>query len=293
MHSIPHRSQPSQSGFTLIELSIVLVIIGLIVGGVLVGQDLIKAAEVRATVGQYEKYNSAVNTFRTKYNGLPGDLSVIQASAFGLCASAGCMAGTAGLGDGNGLIADSSGTAKQIGEPLAFWQELSVASLVDGSFGAALTSGGAPAAALTGSNVTGYIPGAKLGRGNIWAVGSTAGRNFFLLTGATAITTGGAATYAAALTPIESYNIDVKIDDGAPNTGIVQARGTATDETLFLEKNGGPDTGQVSKGNQQGSEASGDCQVYASTISTATNNTYSRVAVSGNSPGCILRLRFN
>jgi prepilin-type N-terminal cleavage/methylation domain-containing protein len=67
-----------QAGFTLIELSIVLVIIGLIVGGVLVGQDLIKAAEIRATISQYEKYNAAMNTFRTKYNGMPGDLSAIS-----------------------------------------------------------------------------------------------------------------------------------------------------------------------------------------------------------------------
>ena len=73
-----------QVGFTLIELSIVLVIIGLIVGGVLTGQDLIKAAEIRATVGQYEKYNTAVNTFRTKYNGIPGDLLTSSAQAFGL-----------------------------------------------------------------------------------------------------------------------------------------------------------------------------------------------------------------
>ena len=43
----PHsRPLQPQAGFTLIELSIVLVIIGLIVGGVLVGQDLIKAAEI-------------------------------------------------------------------------------------------------------------------------------------------------------------------------------------------------------------------------------------------------------
>src|SRR3954463_15618522 len=87
-------------GFTLIELSIVLVIIGLIVGGILVGQDLIKAAEIRATVGQIEKYNSAVNTFRTKYNGIPGDLSGSaggNASAFGLFYES-TLGGTAGHG---------------------------------------------------------------------------------------------------------------------------------------------------------------------------------------------------
>jgi len=59
------------SGFTLIELSIVLVIIGLIVGGVLVGRDLISAASVRAQITQIEKYQQAVNAFRDKYGGVP------------------------------------------------------------------------------------------------------------------------------------------------------------------------------------------------------------------------------
>src|SRR5438477_2747635 len=86
------NGRPSQQGFTLIELSIVLVIIGLIVGGILVGQDLIKAAEIRATVGQVEKYNSAVNTFRSKYNGIPGDIPPTQAAAFGLFQYTGAVA---------------------------------------------------------------------------------------------------------------------------------------------------------------------------------------------------------
>ena len=51
-------------------MSIVLVIIGLIVGGILVGQSLIAAAAVRAQISQIEKYNTAVNTFRDKYGGL-------------------------------------------------------------------------------------------------------------------------------------------------------------------------------------------------------------------------------
>ena len=50
-----------KSGFTLVELSIVLVIIGLIIGGVVVGRDLIDAATIRAQISQIEKYNTAVN----------------------------------------------------------------------------------------------------------------------------------------------------------------------------------------------------------------------------------------
>jgi prepilin-type N-terminal cleavage/methylation domain-containing protein len=64
----------SKHGFTLIELSIVLVIIGLIVGGILVGRDLISAAAVRAQISQIERYHTAANTFRTKYAYLPGDI---------------------------------------------------------------------------------------------------------------------------------------------------------------------------------------------------------------------------
>ena len=53
-------------GFTLIELSIVLVIIDLLVGGVLVGRDLIKSAEIHAQISQIEEYNTAVLTFKDK-----------------------------------------------------------------------------------------------------------------------------------------------------------------------------------------------------------------------------------
>lgn len=81
-------------------MSIVLVIIGLIVGGVLVGQDLIRAAGVRATISQIEKYNTAVNTFRGKYGALPGDLNASVATQFGFAA----RGPFAGEGDGNGVI---------------------------------------------------------------------------------------------------------------------------------------------------------------------------------------------
>src|ERR1700722_5890685 len=114
----------SSSGFTLIELSIVLVIIGLIVGGILVGQDLIKAAEVRAQLSQIEKYNSAVNTFRAKFNAIPGDMAIATAKQFGFVLGTYCDRSVLGYRDGNGLIdgADSPWQlAQAMGETGLFW----------------------------------------------------------------------------------------------------------------------------------------------------------------------------
>src|SRR3569833_2534544 len=65
----------SQRGFTLVELSIVLVILGLLVGGVLTGQSLIRAAELRSVTTQEQRYVTAVQTFRDKYFALPGDMT--------------------------------------------------------------------------------------------------------------------------------------------------------------------------------------------------------------------------
>ena len=293
MNNVTTDKTIKSAGFTLLELSIVLVIIGLIVGGVLVGQDLIKAAEIRATVGQYEKYNTAINTFRTKYDGIPGDLASDKVASFGLSPAAGAVtgAGGTGLGDGNGIIEQGTGGgSKQIGEPLLFWQQLTAASLVDGAYSTTILQTALPDVAVTGGNINKYVPPAKLGKGNYFIVGNSAGINYYLLTGfgATPIDdTDGAISAAPALNPIDAYNIDVKVDDGLPNTGATQARGTVATDALFdalAATNIGPS-------HTAGSEAAGDCTVGASPTNTA--DTYSRGTKAGTAPGCILRMRFN
>lgn len=67
------RKQDIKQGFTLIELSVVMIIIGLIIGGVMTGKILIKSAEIRKNISTLENYGSAVNSFKLKYNCLPGD----------------------------------------------------------------------------------------------------------------------------------------------------------------------------------------------------------------------------
>ncbi len=62
------------NGFSLVELSIVLVILGLLTGGILSGQNLIRAAELRAVTTEFSAYQTAVMTFKDKYFALPGDM---------------------------------------------------------------------------------------------------------------------------------------------------------------------------------------------------------------------------
>ena len=63
-----------KNAFSLVELSIVLAILGLLTGGILTGQTLIRAAELRAVSTEFQRYQSAVNTFRDKYFSLPCDI---------------------------------------------------------------------------------------------------------------------------------------------------------------------------------------------------------------------------
>lgn len=270
-----------QQGFTLIELSIVLVIIGLIVGGVLVGQDLIKASEIRATVGQVEKYNSAVNTFRTKYNNIPGDIPQTTAGAFGLFAMS---ATPLGYGDGNGLIeGGNTGAVVALGETLAFWRHMSDANLVDGQLG---TTGNSLLVAASGqatANVTTInqsLPDSKTSPTNSFVVFANTGLNYFQLMPLTGLTaaTGVYTAGTTGMTPIQAFNMDSKLDDGLPNTGIVQAKG------LGATPNADP---SFFAGSQAATCTNG-------ATATTTTSTYNRVqATGGNDGSCAVRFRFN
>src|SRR5580765_7900715 len=121
----------TRRGFTLVELSIVLVIIGLVVGGVFVGRDMIQTATLRSQISQLEKYNTAVRTFQTKFNGLPGDITPTQATQLGFVTRTGVV----GRGDGNGMVEGGCSSGSwAAGESVMFWSDLGAANLVDGRF---------------------------------------------------------------------------------------------------------------------------------------------------------------
>jgi prepilin-type N-terminal cleavage/methylation domain-containing protein len=209
-------------GFTLIELSIVLVIVALLVAGILVGRELIRAAEIRATINQKEKFDAAVNTFRGKYACLPGDCA--RATSFGFA--------TNGNGDGR-IGADNSctnncfsGSTESFTEMDAVWSQLSSVGLITESIAmpASITQ------PITGIN----SPKLKLpSRGGWWLFSgimllnsyltqsdsTLLNRHVFWLTGQLLMDDTG----AAIIDPVDAFAIDSKMDDGMPMTGSVRA----------------------------------------------------------------------
>ena len=215
-----------QTGFTLIELSIVLVIIGLIIGGILVGRDMINAAEIRSTISQIEKYETANNVFRLKYNGMPGDLSSNMALTFGF------QARTGAIGHGNGDFKFQSCDGEEINtlfspgcETALYWRDLSQAGLIDTQLNTATDD---PVEFLDGEQSL-YFPEAKI-KGNyivaFFGGGGMGGlTNMYAITGLEPTTPGGEYDIRRALTVIQAYNIDSKIDNGLANTGRVLGGG--------------------------------------------------------------------
>lgn len=225
------------SGFTLIELSIVLVIIGLIIGGIIIGQEMISAAQARAQVTQIDKFNTAVNTFYDKYGGLPGDLALKLANQFGF-ATTNCLGDGSspyGARNGNGVI-EGNGVSGYIsalmGENLLFWTDLSTAGYIPGAF----PGGGAGPAqcyasslnlSLTaGPNYVGdWLPAAEIGgRGTFVHVYGIGGINWYLLAQIPSFSSTSSVVVSYPMLPVsQAYNIDKKVDDGIPTTGNIQA----------------------------------------------------------------------
>ena len=116
-------SKQRQQGFTLVEIAIVLVIIGLLLGGILKGQELITSARVRNIADQNSGVQAAYYGFVDRFRQVPGDWP--QANA------AQAIPGVTTGGNGNGRL-DLSGT--EWTEPLALWEQLSKAGFIQGNF---------------------------------------------------------------------------------------------------------------------------------------------------------------
>jgi prepilin-type N-terminal cleavage/methylation domain-containing protein len=114
----------TQKGFTLVEIAIVLVIIGLLLGGILKGQELINSARVRNLADSTSGIQAAYFGFIDRYRRVPGDWQVSSAiTAIGNTVSSG--------GNGNGRL---DGTPN-FREPNALWEHLAKSGFINGSYG--------------------------------------------------------------------------------------------------------------------------------------------------------------
>ena len=217
-----------RNGFSLVELSIVLVILGLLTGGILAGQNLIRAAELRAVTTEFDRYIAATQTFRDKYFAIPGDFR--DATKFwGRLSSAGhCVTNSAQAvatpgacdGGGNGQVNNGS-TANQSQEPFQYWRQLALAGLIEGDY-TGIAGAAGTRQLIRGENA----PASKLGQGawHLHSVGSHDGSSF-----AWAGDYGNSFTYgkveatditeAPIMSPEEMWNLDTKMDDGRPSFG--------------------------------------------------------------------------
>jgi prepilin-type N-terminal cleavage/methylation domain-containing protein len=132
-YNMKHRSLARQSGFTLVEIAIVLVIIGLLLGGVLKGQELIENAKVKGAVSELNGVAAANYGYVDRFRRIPGDDGPIAT----LTARGGSWTGLPGSGAGNnngilGPIA-AAATFTGAGEGDAFWIQLRAAGLITGN----------------------------------------------------------------------------------------------------------------------------------------------------------------
>ncbi len=234
-------------GFSLVELSIVLVILGLLTGGILTGQELIRAAELRSVVAEYEQYMTAARAFDNKYFSLPGDMD--NATDFWGVASTGTCPDATGVGtetcngNGDGVIS-ASPAAERFGEMFTFWQHLANAGMIEGSYSGKSVSGSTNVPSDASNSPSSKVPGAlwnslyRLDAAN-GSVPSQQAVIFDVLYGNSLIigAQGVGSPLNAIFTPEEAWSIDTKIDDGRPGRGKVHAVrwNDCTDATTFTQ----------------------------------------------------------
>lgn len=214
-----------------------LVIIGLLIGGVFVGQSLIHNAQLNAVITEYSRYRTAALSFREQYQALPGDIT--NATTFwgsvggtGLstdvaCANAVSTTTATCNGNGSGHI-DAPGCC--YGELFHFWKQLSNAKMIEGSFTGS-QNGVGTYTVVPGSNV----PASRFGSNVGWSLnytdvgygptGGSEGKWFNADYGDT-----GQVFYLGIqftpFTPKDAWTIDKKIDDGKPAQGNVMSSET-------------------------------------------------------------------
>lgn len=212
----------NQSGFTLIEIAIVLVIIGLLLGGVLKGQELINSAKVKNLANDFKNIPVFIYGYQDKFKALPGD----DANAINHLGSTICVSPCQNSTTSNGVIGGSTATdtwtsATSTDETQQFWIQVRLAGLAPGP-----TSGATdyrPTNSADGR--IGIQSNIQTGNGAFTTIVQNAGGTASLMTG----------TYIICSTNILGKfvkQLDTTLDDGNTDTGSVRVADAATGKSM-------------------------------------------------------------
>ncbi len=203
---------PNNKGFTLVELALVLVIIGLVIGGVFAGMAVQESANVQRAVKFSQDIDATLNVFYTKFQALPGDIREPQLIGEAPCKHTGPCAG-----NGNGKVefslAEGSGHEEQ-----NVWQHLHAAGLFTRQFNPEFQN------YPEGPFELSQFEYAYFGRWGEIAPEEfliTWRRHVLVYSGAASNLQNEPATLTGGITPARAMAIDLKMDDGAPLTGNV------------------------------------------------------------------------
>lgn len=186
---IPHH----QKGFTLVEIAIVLVIIGLMIGGVLKGQEMITNAKVSKVENDYKGITAAILAYQDRYGVLPGDDPAASTRFQGTWT-------TADNGNGNGVVQGAWNSTTNTDESRKMWKHLRGAGFIKGSVGNTVASYQQPTHAFGG--LIGVQQNAYNLRANVVMFGNLGGDIGQIL--------------------------EARGDDGSPSTGSIQGSTTQT-----------------------------------------------------------------
>ena len=191
-----------QSGFTLVEIAIVLVIIGLLLGGILKGQELINSAKVKNLANDFRVVPTYIYAYQDKFKALPGDDPQVVAHVTGST-----LATTPASSQGNGVINGNWNSTTATDESVLFWQHVRLANL---------------AAGPTVTTDADYYPKNAVG-GRLGITSATSTQTVGGLTGTYLVCSGGVLGRFA-------KQLDIQMDDGNTATGSMRVvpDGTAT-----------------------------------------------------------------
>lgn len=233
---LPCKAIGSRHAFTLVEMAIVLAILGILVGGILIGQSMMYSAGLRSVATEFQRYQTAMHQFNERFNGIPGDLSDATkywdtASACpGVYADANPNSSATCNGNGDGMVLTSTYSF----EIVRFWQHLANAGMIEGRW-PGVAGPGSSLHKLAGFNV----PASRLGKPYGYApyyMGPRFGTvayfdgdygNALSLEYTTPTT-----TTVTSMRPDDLWNIDLKLDDGKPGYGTLRSQRNSANCTV-------------------------------------------------------------